>query len=339
MKKLSFILATIVASIYIASATPTVVAVVNGYEITSDFLNTMADIDRILIGIHSLDAKFFTVLTSTQEGLAFLQRYRLAVLNDLIDQLLIQQLAEKEGVSPSASEVESAVEKDIDDALKNLKMNREDFEKYLSSIGMSIEELKERLKWMYKTNKSLENLKEKVTKDATVSEDEIRNFYEKIKTTDKVHLYAIFLGSESDAEKAMNRIENGEDFTKVASEMSLEKTSASKGGDLGLLDINVIKRVFGDDYANRISKAPEGAILGPYKIGNSWVIFMIKEKKKETLKYEEVKKDIERKLLAEKKEKIWNEWWKKHFEEFKKKSDIKILLGGSENESDNRQGS
>ncbi len=179
MKKLSFILATIVASIYIASATPTVVAVVNGYEITSDFLDTMADIDRILIGIHSLDAKFFTVLTSTQEGLAFLQRYRLAVLNDLIDQLLIQQLAEKEGVSPSASEVVSAVEKDIDNALKNLKMNREDFEKYLSSIGMNIEELKERLKWMYKTNKSLENLKEKVTKDATVSEDEIRNYYEK----------------------------------------------------------------------------------------------------------------------------------------------------------------
>ncbi len=336
MKKLVFLLFVVISTLYIAAATPTVVAVVNGYKITSDFLNTMADMDRILMGIHSLDEKFFTVLTSTQEGLAFLQRYREAVLSELVDQLLIQQLAEKEGVAPSASEVEEAVEKDINDALKNLKMKREDFEKYLSSAGMDMNSLKERLAWMYRTSKSLENLKEKVTRNATVSEDEIKSYYGKIKTKSKVHLYAIFLKSKSDAEKAMKRIENGEAFTEVASDMSIEKTSAAKGGDLGFLDVRVVESIFGKDYATRIEKASEGAILGPYKMGRSWVIFMVKEKKKETLKYEDVKKEIEKKLLEEKKEEIWNKWWKKNFEAFKKSSDIKILLGGSVNETDNR---
>ncbi len=339
MRKLIFALFALVSSLYIAVATPTVVAVVNGYKITSDFLNMMADMNRILMGIHSLDEKFFTVLTSTQEGLAFLQRYREAVLSELIDQLLIQQLAEKEGVSPSESEVEKAVEKDINDALKNLKMKKTDFEKYLSTVGMNMNSLEERLAWMYKTSKSLENLKEKVTKDATVSEAEIKSYYDKIKTKSKVHLYAIFLGSESDAEKAMKRIENGEAFTEVASDMSIEKTSAAKGGDLGFLDVRVVESIFGKDYASRIEKASEGAILGPYKMGRSWVIFMVKEKKREVLKYEDVKKEIEKKLLEEKREEIWNKWWKRNFEAFKKNSDIKVLLGGSVNGTDNRQGS
>ncbi len=330
MRKMAFMVILLGAALAIAEASSTVVAVVNGYEITSDFLNTMADMDRILMGIQSLDEKFFTVLTSTQEGLAFLQKYRSTVLSDLIDQLLIQQLAEKEGVSPSASEVEKNVEEEIKNALKKLGTSEENFGKYLSSVGMSMSGLRERLKWVYRTSKSLENLKEKITADATVSEEEIKSYYEKIKQSNKVHLYAIFLGSEEDAKKAMNRLENGEDFTEVASEMSLEKTSASKGGDLGFLDMKVVESVFGKEYASRIGKAPEGAILGPYNMGRSWVIFMVKEKRTDILKYEDVRKKIEEKLLEQKKEEIWNSWWKKHFNEFKKSSEIKLFLGGSE---------
>ena len=330
MKKYLMVILTLAALIALAESTPTVVAIVNGYEITSDFLNVMADLNRILLGIHDLDRRFFDALTNTKEGLVFLQRYRLVVLNDLIDQLLTQQLAEREGVAPKGEDVKKAVERDLKEAVERLGMKMDDFERYLGKIGMSIEELREKLEWMYRTNMSLENLKEKITKDATVSEEEIRAEYERIKEKVQVHTLVMFLDSEEKAKEAMEKLSEGIPFTEVASEMSIQLGSISKNGDLGWMDEDAISAVFGEDYAKRIFKASKGAILGPYEMGKVWVIFMVADKKVERLDYEKVKGEIERRLLEEKREKIWNEWWKKNFEEFKKESEIKILIGGEE---------
>ena len=328
MKKTFLVIALLIFGILIAESTPTIVAVVNGERITSDFLNIMADLNRILIGIHDLDQKFYTALTTTPEGLAFLQRYRRMILDELIDQLLIQQLAEREGVKPDEKEIKERVEKDIEEALKKIGMSEEDFKKYLETVGMDLESLKKKLEWMYRTDESLKNLKEKVTKDATVSEDEIRSYYEKIKERRKAHLFAIFTASEEEAKEALKRIENGESFEEVASSVSLETTSAASGGDLGFLDEEAVRQVFGEDIAKRIFSASEGAILGPYKSGKIWVIFKVEKIVVERLDYDEVKKDIEKELLEKKKEEIWNRWWKENFEEFKKSSEIEIKLGG-----------
>ncbi len=328
MKRTFLTIVLLILGILFAESTPTVVAIVNGERITSDFLNIMADLNRILIGIHDLDQKFYTALTTTPEGLAFLQKYRRIILDELVDQLLIQQLAEREGVKPDEKEIKKRVQKDIEEALKKIGMSEEDFQKYLSTVGMDLKSLKKKLEWMYRTDESLKNLKEKITKNATVSEDEIRAYFDKIKERKKVHLYAIFTASEEEAKEALKRIESGESFEEVASSVSLETTSAASGGDLGFLDEEAVKEVFGEDIAKRIFGASEGAILGPYKSGKIWVIFRVGKIVVENLDYEKVKKDIEKLLLEKKKEEIWNRWWKKNFEAFKKNSQIEIKLGG-----------
>ncbi|UCB43839.1 MAG: peptidylprolyl isomerase [Dehalococcoidales bacterium] len=52
-------------------------------------------------------------------------------------------------------------------------------------------------------------------------------------TVEQVHLYAIFLSSYDDAEAAVARIEDGEDFSEVARELSFDEESAEQGGDIG----------------------------------------------------------------------------------------------------------
>jgi foldase protein PrsA len=52
-------------------------------------------------------------------------------------------------------------------------------------------------------------------------------------TAEQIHLYIIFLASYEDTEAALARIEDGEDFSEVARELSIDTESAEQGGDLG----------------------------------------------------------------------------------------------------------
>lgn len=50
---------------------------------------------------------------------------------------------------------------------------------------------------------------------------------------EQVHLYVIFLQSGEDAYAALDRIADGEDFSELAQEISVDEESAEQGGDIG----------------------------------------------------------------------------------------------------------
>jgi foldase protein PrsA len=59
-------------------------------------------------------------------------------------------------------------------------------------------------------------------------------FIERLPTVaEHVHLYIIILPSYEDAEDALARIEEGEDFSELAREVSIDEESAEQGGDAG----------------------------------------------------------------------------------------------------------
>ena len=314
------------------SASTEVVAIVNGEVITMEMLNLEADLSRILKGIASIDTRFFDALTTTQEGIMFLLRYKKEVLNDMIDQLLLQQLARKEGIDISDEEIEKIVSKRLEDTAKSLGATLEELDKFLKESGFGdIEKLKKRLKWALKTQFALEKLKEKVTASATVTEEEIENYYEnnkdQFKTQPSIHALRILTKTKEDAEKALDLIRSGEDFSKVASELSIDEMTKHSGGDMGWFTKDV---PFLDEEVKKIIfNAPAGAILGPYKTSKGWEIYKIVEIKRASLiPLEKVKEDIANTLLNDKKNRIWNVWLKKNFNEFKKQSKVEILLGG-----------
>jgi len=325
------LLCLIILSVGIFADAATPVAVVNGERIDSDFLNLMADLKRILSSVYTIDEKFFDVLTSTREGMLFLQRYRYEVLKDIIDQMLVQQMAKKEGVYPGKEEIKNYVDSQMKDALKNLGMNEKDFEKYIAEFGLTMDDLKRRFSWIYATNRSLDNLKEKVTKDATVSEAEIENYYKEnyLSKEDQVQkeVYIIVLDNKDDATKALRRILKGESFEEVAKEMSVDSGTAKDGGRIGFLSEDKIKYLLGNNIAKKVMTSPGNAILGPYKVGVKWVIIKVGNSRKEKIpSFDEVKEEIKKKLLGEKKQQIWNRWWSTEFEKFKENSDIRVFI-------------
>ena len=59
-------------------------------------------------------------------------------------------------------------------------------------------------------------------------------FVERIPTVaEQVHLHIIVLSSPEDADAAKARIEEGEDFSELARELSIDEESAEQGGDIG----------------------------------------------------------------------------------------------------------
>lgn len=103
---------------------------------------------------------------------------------------------------------------------------------------------------------------DKIAKEITVDEKSLKDLYEQteqtVKTKEQRRLSHIMLvgGSEADYEKNLprineikNKIENGETFSKVATDFSEDPGSAAKGGDLGYyghsgLDPNIEEALF-----------------------------------------------------------------------------------------------
>ncbi len=337
MKKSLFLIFSIFIVILsfaqIETDTSSPVAIVNGEVITSDFLNVMADLKRILTSVYTIDEKFFNALTETPEGLAFLQKYRLIVLNELIDQLLTQQIAKEEGLFPGESEVQSHVSQQISTALNKLGVKEEEFEKYLATFGMTLDDLKRKFAWLYITNKCLDAMKEKVTRGITVSEKEIEDYYKEHylsqEGTLEKEISLIVTNTGAEAKEALSLILSGKKFEDVAAQLSMDKETAKNGGKLGKLNKEKIYDLFGDEVGSKIWKASENAILGPYKVGIKWVIVKVgKIGKSQPPALNDIKDEIEKMLLEKKKEQYWKQWWEKRLEDYRKRSNIKILLGG-----------
>jgi len=173
-KSLIFSLALLFAVLSLAqvtgSATENVVAIVNGQGIPQDLFETIADVRGLLRSISQIDIRFFNVLTETEEGLRLLLKYKMEVLNDMIDQLLIQQLAEREGVGVHDEEVLKEMENKLKQTVEELGFTLEDFDTFLQNTGYgNLESFKKRLFWSMKTQKALQNLEAKYSQNVTVT--------------------------------------------------------------------------------------------------------------------------------------------------------------------------
>ena len=80
-------------------------------------------------------------------------------------------------------------------------------------------------------------LEKELSQKVKVSDSEIKEYYKKnmgeLASPDEIRLSHIMAKSEAAIKKAHERLKNGEDFAKVAKEMSEDKESAAHGGDIG----------------------------------------------------------------------------------------------------------
>jgi peptidyl-prolyl cis-trans isomerase C len=117
------------------------------------------------------------------------------------------------------------------------------------------------------------------TAKSAVTQEAARKLYDetvKTMTPDaEVRARHILVDSEDDAKKAYQRVKGGEDFAKVAGEVSKDPGSKTDGGDLGFFTKDRMVEVFADTAF----KLEPGQISEPVKSQFGWHVIKVEEKR------------------------------------------------------------
>ncbi len=208
---------------------------------------------------------------------------RRSVLDKLIDVEIVAQEAEKQGLA------------DTDEFKLNMEMLRKQ-QLYVSLMRKAV----------------IDSVK--------VTPDEVKAAYEKDKakyvSSEEVQASHILVDTEEEAKKIKEQLDKGADFATLAKEKS-KCPSAPRGGDLGSFG----KGRMVPEFEKVAFALKVGEISAPVKTQFGWHIIKVTgTKAAKTKEFDEVKGEIEQKLLQEKQKKAYDDL----MASLKAKADIKV---------------
>lgn len=237
-------------------------AVVNGYVITG------TDIDQRV----ALVTNASEVEVSAEE----LQRLRVQVLRNLIDETLKIQAARAAELPAERAQVEQTYQQL---AAQNFGQNPERMDEYLASIGSSPSALKRQIEGEL----AWENLlRRNVTPFINVSAEEVNDVLERLEAqrgTEEFRLGEIYMNATLENREAviqnmtriMDQLQAGGSFVAYARQFS-EATTAVVGGDTGFLRLATLPA----PMADAARQMQPGQLVGPLEIpGGFTIIYMI----------------------------------------------------------------
>jgi len=143
----------------------------------------------------------------------------------------------------------------------------------------------------YQRDKALmEGLFGRIAKDAT-TDVELRKVYNEVAGSQKPEQEAralhILVATEDEAKAVLKRVKGGEDFAKVADEVS--KDPGSQGGDLGWFT----RERMVPEFSEAAFKLDKGQISDPVKSQFGWHVIKLEEKRAKTFPdFEQVKDQV-----------------------------------------------
>jgi len=159
------------------------------------------------------------------------QRRELApvILDAMIEQRLIMQLARTRGAVATGAQVEAQVSE-----IKANFPSEQSFTDALNQRGLTMPSLRDRLR----TNITIRNLMPLVTQITITDADVDTYFHTHQKEFDRpeqVHVRHILLQSDVEAKFVLAKLQRGEPFESLAKQYSQDPGSKEQGGDLGFL--------------------------------------------------------------------------------------------------------
>jgi foldase protein PrsA len=159
-------------------------------------------------------------------------------------------------------------------------------------------------------------LEEMLTRDVTISDEEVEEFYEENESLyhiPKTYLLShIRVKTEEQAETVITELENGSDFSVLAMEKSLDEFTSNQGGDLGYVTIE--SGYIPTEYEALLSSLKPGTWGGPIQVDEEFAILYLQEVMDgKEYSFEEVKDHIRRQLALGQiegkvtAEQFWNE--------------------------------
>ncbi|MFQ6079523.1 MAG: peptidylprolyl isomerase [Thermodesulfobacteriota bacterium] len=284
------------------SAKYEVVAIVNGRAITEDALK--AEMSKIL-PMASYHAR-----VSEQR----LKEIRHQALQHLIEEELLYQEAKKRKLVVEHSELNERIE-----WIKNSYSSDEAFRQHLAKTGLSYRQWIIRVKRQFLIQR-IQQLE--IFDKIVVTEAQVRTYYQEnkekfvIPTRLKLRhilisvnpgaMSAGWLEGSKKAQQVYARIQAGEDFAKVAKEVSDDTTSREKGGDIGWLHVGQLIPELNEVVCNM----KLGEVSEPIRSIYGFHLFKLEGREEaRQLSFEEINKESL-------KEKLRKKWISKRREEF-----------------------
>lgn len=250
-------------------------------------------------------------------------------LDEMISEELIVQAARDAKVEVEASEVQAAV----DEIKQQNKLDDAGLEQALAAQGFTLENYKADLRRQVLRFRAVNQLigpKVQVTdEDVRARYDQLQRRSEAVSSVRVSHILIKLADHPTEAQTseakakavtAIDRVKGGEDFAKVAAEMSDDDNTKTTGGELGWLERGSLSN---PDWEQVLFSMEKGEIRGPIAGPQGLEVFMVTDTKKSELKpFAEMKEQIQRELRRRELDKHTQLW----VDELRKKAYIDVKL-------------
>ncbi|MDU2197880.1 MAG: peptidylprolyl isomerase [Peptostreptococcaceae bacterium] len=308
MKKLGALVMSVILGISMVGCSSKVnkdenIATVNGSGII------VGNYEKVLgLNKQSMEAYYGNTIwdQEIEEGVKYKDKFKEMILAQMIYTEVIYEAAKKENLLPTEEEVNKLIE-EFNTSIKD----NDAYKKQLKELGID----DNFLKYQFERNLASDNYKEKFNKDNSVTNDEMKKYYDENKDDfyiDQVEASHILIKTIDDedkklsdekkaeakkkAEEVLAKAKAGEDFSELAKEYSQDTVSAKNGGDLGFFKKGEMVKPF--EEAAFSMKVGEISDLVESDFGYHIIKVTDKEDRQKT--FDEVKETIRKTLQDEK---------------------------------------
>lgn len=163
-------------------------------------------------------------------------------------------------------------------------------------------------------------LEKEIALKSKIEDKDIKDYYDRNKDDftmyEQVKLSQIVVKSEADLKKASERLRAGENFAKVASDMSADSASAKAGGNIGYFK----KGDLSPELEEAVFRLKKGEVSTPIKLKDGIHIIKLTDAKGKVVEFEKVKGLISQKLSSDRQRDSFD----KFMEDLKKKYKVDI---------------
>lgn len=292
------------------------VAVVNGEKITRGDLDKNPNTMQLL---SQAKQQYGEDYAKNQDAVSTIKSQKEQILDDMITNKVIEQKAKELKLLPDEKKLETNMNNQIAQIKKQQFGNStEQFDTALKAQGFTEESFKSMYLSQLKDQEIQQNVNNSLTKNVKVTDKQITDYYNANKDkfteqTDKMHLAHILVKTKAEAVKVKARLDKGEDFAKVAKEVSQDTATKDKGGDLGTISYDDSQ--YDAQFMAGAKKLAKGAISDPVQSSFGYHIIKCIDKQEYPVKaLSKVKDQIKKQLEDDQKSKLVSQKvqeWKK----------------------------
>ncbi len=330
MQKLVILL--LVAMVGVASADEATISPNNGKKVSLE--HVVAVVNDSIILESELEARLVPMRAEAEQIADPAERKRrlakLAsqVLDEMVNEELIVQAADAAKIEVESSEVQAA----LDEIKQQNNLDDAGLQQALSAQGYTMSNYKGDLRRQLLRLRAVNQL---VAPKVQITDEDVRARYDQMQrrsdAVSSVRLSHILIklpehpteqqisDAKDRATKALARVKGGEDFVKVAADVSEDESTKATGGELGWFERGSIN----PDWEQIVFAMEKGDVRGPVTGPQGFHVFLVTDVKKSALKpFAEMKEQLNRELRRRELDKQTQTW----VEELRKKAYIDIKL-------------